>query len=206
MGLYSRFVGPRVVRLACSSGLISKQRSLIVPQAEGVVLELGIGSGLNLPFYGKENIKKIIGLDPSSELLKYIDKEKYERELGLEVIQGVAENIPLEDNCIDQIVVTYTLCSVEDPVKVLGEVRRVLKPGGRVLLLEHGRADKLNTAKWQRRLAPFWKPIGLGCVLDRSPLEPLAENGFEIEVMDNYYLPSTPGIFGFQYRGIARAR
>ena len=203
MGLYRRYVGPRLIDFACSQARISELRQSIIPQARGVVLEVGIGPGLNLAHYDPDKVIKVIGLDPEAVLLE-LGKERVKASpVPVEIITAPGERIPLNDNIADTAVLTYTLCSVQDPLTVLREIRRVLKPGGRLLFLEHGRSDDASVAAWQDRLNPLWNLISCGCQINRDTSRLLRSAGFAIEDDDHFYLPGAPKILGFHRRGVA---
>lgn len=203
---YARHVAPRIIHTLCGLGAVAAERAHVVPQAEGTVLEIGIGSGHNLPHYDAKKVKKIIGIDPSGLFLKIGAKRFDAFPVPVEIIQARAEDMPVESGCADTAVVTYTLCSVDTALRALGEVRRVLKPAGRVLLLEHGRADSASLARWQDRLNPLWRPLAAGCNLNRDMRALLDQSGFAVERMDTFYMPGLPKLVGFHYRGTARPR
>jgi ubiquinone/menaquinone biosynthesis C-methylase UbiE len=203
MGLYRRYVGPRLIALACAQSRISELRQSIIPKASGVVLEIGIGPGLNLAHYDPEKVIKVIGLDPEPALLE-LGKERVKASpVPVEIITAPGERIPLADNTADTAVLTYTLCSVQDPLAVLREIRRVLKPDGRLLFLEHGRSDDAPVAAWQDRLNPLWNLISCGCQINRDTRQLLRSAGFAIEDVDHFNLPGAPKILGFHCRGVA---
>ena len=152
MGVYADRIGPRLIKCLCSSPDIAAERAAIVPQASGVVLEIGFGPGLNLSHYDPGKIERVIGVDPNEGFLRLGSGAR--PPVPVEVFRAPAEAIPLPDDVADTAIVTYTLCSVEDPARALGEVLRVLKPGGRVLFVEHGRASEAGVARWQDRLTP----------------------------------------------------
>lgn len=207
MGLqswYDAHVMPRMVTLACSQGQIMKRRSYIVPRASGSVLELGCGGGLNQQFYDTDAVSAFSGIDPHEGLLSEARKASEERGWATDIKQGVGEELPFASGQFDTVVCTYTLCSVDDPAKVLSEVRRVLKPNGQLLFLEHGRAPDENVAKWQMRIEPVWKRIAGGCHLTRPIGSALRGAGFEVEPLGQGYMPKTPRIAGWMEWGIAR--
>jgi SAM-dependent methyltransferase len=205
MGLYARHIGPRLVRCICAMGDIQHEREKVVPRATGVVLEIGIGPGLNLPLYDPSRVERVIGVDPNESFLRLGCEERGRCAVPLEIIVAPAEALPLGDSSIDTAVVTFTLCSVDDPLRALAELRRVLKPGGRVLFLEHGLSDDPAVARWQHRLNPVWRPLAVGCNLTRPVRGLFVQAGFRIDEVEEYYMPRTPAAIGFQCRGIARA-
>lgn len=205
MGFYSRHIGPKFVSCLCSADDISAERERVVPLARGMVLEIGMGPGLNLPFYNPVQVTKVIGVDPNDAFLHLGAERHRNSPVPVEIIRAPAEALPLRDDSIDTAVITYTLCSVEDPEQALREIRRVLKPGGRVLFLEHGLSPEEDVARWQRRLNPIWKSLAVGCNLTRPVAELLTRTGFSINDMEEYYLGGAPRVIGFHCRGIAQA-
>jgi ubiquinone/menaquinone biosynthesis C-methylase UbiE len=203
MGLYRRYLAPRLISLACSQARISELRQSIIPRASGVVLEIGIGPGFNLAHYDPRTVIKVIGVDPEQGFLD-LGKERVKASpVPVEIIKAGGEKIPLNDAAADTAVLTYTLCSVEDPLAALREIRRVLKPGGRLLFLEHGRSDDASVAKWQDRLNPFWNVFSCGCQINRDTSLLLRSAGFKVDDVDHFYLPGAPKILGFHRRGVA---
>ncbi|MCB5175862.1 class I SAM-dependent methyltransferase [Microvirga lenta] len=204
MNLYSRYIGPKFVSCLCSMKDIEAERERVVPLAQGVVLEIGIGPGLNLPFYNPGQVTKVIGVDPSRAFLNLGEVRHRASRVPLEIIRAQAEALPLGDASIDTAVVTYTLCSVQDPVQALREVRRVLKPEGRVLFLEHGLSPEPGVARWQYRLNPIWRSLAVGCNLTRPVAELLRQAGFRFENVEEYYVDGAPRPIGFHCRGVAK--
>jgi ubiquinone/menaquinone biosynthesis C-methylase UbiE len=204
MGLYARYLGPRFVRCLCSSDDISAERAKIVPLARGTVLEIGFGPGLNLPFYDPGLVERVIGVDPNDGFLSLGEEAWSQARIPLEIIRASAEALPLSDESVDTALVTYTLCSVDDPMRSLRELRRVLKPDGRILFLEHGLSSDPGVARWQYRLNPIWRPLAVGCNLTRPVIRLLAESGFAVEEAEEYYLQGVPRAVGFLSRGTAR--
>jgi SAM-dependent methyltransferase len=202
MGIYADRIGPRLVKCVCSSPDVAAERAKVVPQASGVVLEIGFGPGLNLSHYDPRQVDRVIGVDPNEGFLRLRSGDR--PPVPVEVLRAPAEAIPLPDAVADTAVVTYTLCSVEDPARALAEVRRVLKPGGRVLFLEHGRANEAGVARWQDRLNPLWRRLAVGCNLNRPIVRLLEGAGFRIENLDQHYLRATPRPVGFLSCGSAR--
>jgi SAM-dependent methyltransferase len=203
MGLYRRYVGPRLIGLACSQANITELRRTIIPRASGVVLEVGIGPGLNLAHYDPQKVIKVIGIDPEQGFLELATERVKASPVPVEIIEAPGESIPLDDGTADTAVLTYTLCSVQDPVAVLREIRRVLKPGGRLLFLEHGRSDDASVAAWQDRINPLWNVFSCGCQINRDTSMLLRSAGFKLEDVDHFYLPGAPKILGFHSRGAA---
>ena len=205
MGIYDRYVLPRVVNFTCGSKPMMKQRQKIVPLAEGRVLEIGIGSGLNLPFYDPGKVRRLWGLDPSQDMWALAQYEARSTGFDVEFIEAGAEEIPLDDDEVDTVLITYSLCTIPDTRSALGEVRRVLRPGGKLLFCEHGRAPDENVRKWQDRLNPLWKKVGGGCNLNRPIADLIREAGYDVRNLETMYLPGwKPG--SYNYWGAASPR
>jgi ubiquinone/menaquinone biosynthesis C-methylase UbiE len=182
-----------------------KLRSQIVPQASGDVLELGCGGGINMEFYAPDRVTRLTGLDPSQELLAMSRAAAQARGIDADIRGGIGEAMPFESGRFDTVVTTFTLCSVADPAAVLAEIRRVLKPGGTALFLEHGAAPDAGVAKWQRRIEPLWKRIGGNCHLTRPIADAYARAGFAVDRCGARYMPKTPRPFGWVEYGAAHA-
>jgi ubiquinone/menaquinone biosynthesis C-methylase UbiE len=196
---------PRLIKCACSQGQIMKIRSKVVPHASGDVLELGCGGGINMEFYDPARVTSFTGLDPSPELLAMSRAAAQARGMIADIQGGVGEAMPFESARFDTIVTTFTLCSVADQAAVLAEIRRVLKPGGTALFLEHGAAPDAGVAKWQRRIEPVWKRIGGNCHLTRPISSAYETAGFAVDRQAAAYMPKTPRPFGWVEYGAARA-
>ena len=203
MSLYDKYILPSFLNCACGSKPINYQRQKVVPLADGIILEVGIGSGLNIPFYDRAKVEKLIGLDPSPELNAMAQKMADQHDLEVEFLLSGAEDIPLPDDHADTVLVTYTMCTIPDALSANKEMLRVLKPGGRMIFCEHGLAPDANVSKWQNRIDPFWGKIAGGCHLNRDIPELIRLAGFHIQSMDEMYLPSTPKFAGYNYWGIA---
>jgi ubiquinone/menaquinone biosynthesis C-methylase UbiE len=201
--LYERFVVPWMINCACGTSVIERQRSKVVPHANGRVLELGMGSGLNLPFYDSDKVTELAGIEPSDRLRKMAQAAADSARLPTRVIDSRGEALPFETASFDTVVCTYTLCSVDDPAAVLAEARRVLKPDGRFVFCEHGLAPDANIAKWQRRIEPVWKAIAGGCHLTRPVASAIEAAGFRLVSKDTMYLPRTPRWAGWNEWGEA---
>lgn len=202
MDIYNRYVLPRLTHWVCSGKNMSNQRVKIIPQALGRVLEIGIGSGLNLPFYNPEKIDFIWGLDPSKQLREIAEKKAVDLPFNVEFIGLSGEEIPLEKNDADTVVVTYTLCSIPDVLKALIEMNRVLKPGGNLIFCEHGIAPDDIILKWQNRMNPIWKKVSGGCNLNRHIPSLIEKGGFKIKNIDMAYMSSLK-LASFNYWGTA---
>ena len=195
---------PRLIKCACSQGQVMKLRSKVVPRARGHVLELGCGGGINMEFYRPGQIESFSGLDPSPELLAMSREAAVARGITADIRGGVGEAMPFESARFDTVVTTFTLCSVADQAAVLAEIRRVLKPGGNALFLEHGAAPDAGVAKWQRRIEPVWKRIGGNCHLTRPIGDAYEKAGFAVDRQAAVYMPKTPRPFGWIEYGAAR--
>lgn len=204
MSFYQDQIVPLLINVAMRQRNLAAYRSRVIPTAEGRVLEIGIGSGLNLPYYSS-NVQDVIGLEPSPKLLGMARRAKRSGVMAVEFVEGSAEKIPLENAAVDTVVTTWTLCSIPDVSGALSEMRRVLKTSGRLLFVEHGRAPDPNVVWWQDRLTPMWKRIGGGCHLNR-PIRSLIENaGFQFDRFDAGYMRG-PKPMTFMYEGSARLR
>jgi len=205
MGLYDRYILPGLINAACSARPINRQRMKIVPQAEGVVLELGFGSGLNLPYYDAGKVTRLIALEPSKGMLAKAEDKAKDAKFPVDVLAETAEKLSLADASVDTVLVTYSLCTIPDPVSALNAARRVLKPGGRLLFCEHGKAPDEGVYRWQRRIEPVWKVIGGGCHLTREIPELVTRAGFGVDTLETMYLPKSPRWAAFNYWGVAHA-
>jgi ubiquinone/menaquinone biosynthesis C-methylase UbiE len=203
MGFYSSWLFPRVLDLVMQQKQMAPFRERIGKAASGRVLDVGIGSGLNLPFYG-EQAKRVLGVDPSPELLHFAEERARKASVPVELLRGSGEALPIEDKSIDTVVVTFTLCTVCNATAALAEMRRVLRPGGRLLFAEHGRAPEAGVARWQDRLTPVWARVAGGCHLNRKPDDLIRSAGFEIDGLETGYLKG-PRPMVFFYAGSARA-
>ena len=201
---WDRTVVPRLIGCACAQPQIMKARSRIVPQADGDVLELGCGGGINMQFYAPERISSFAGLDPSPALLDASRAAAQAKGMVADIRGGVGEAMPFADASFDTVLVTFTLCSVDDQAQVLREMRRVLRPGGKALFLEHGSAPDEGVRTWQRRIEPIWSRIGGNCHLTRAITGAYEASGFTISGGDKAYMPKTPRPLGWIEWGEAR--
>ncbi|MEH6758064.1 MAG: class I SAM-dependent methyltransferase [Parasphingorhabdus sp.] len=201
---WNKYVVPRLIKFACSQPEVMKDRSKIVPKAQGQVLELGCGGGINLQFYDRVKVDKLTGLDPSAELLDYTRSEAKALGFEMDILNGIGEAMPFDNDSFDTVLTTFTLCSVQDGKQVLNEMRRVLKPGGKILFLEHGRAPDRGPEKWQERIEPVWKHIAGGCHLHRPVSKTFEAEGFALRDNDGHYAPKTPRWLGWMEFGEAR--
>ena len=199
---YERHILPGALDYACGLPMISRQRQLVVPLAQGRVLEVGIGTGLNMPYYDKRRVTRITGLDPALQLHPLARERIAQAGLDVELVGLSAEQIPRPDTSFDTVLVTYTLCTIPDPLAALREMRRVLAPGGKLLYCEHGRAPDASVQRWQERLQPLWGKLAGGCHLGRDIPALLQEAGFALSDLHTRYLPG-PRPFTFHYWGAA---
>ena len=202
MGLYDRHILPHLIDFACGMGAVMKARSQLVPQARGRVLEIGIGSGLNLSFYDPQRVEVVVGVDPSAEMQALARERAARCQVPVEMIALELGQIQAADASFDDIVCTFTLCTIPDAIAALREMRRVLKPGGRLLFCEHGLAPDLPVVRWQKRLTPLWKPLAGGCHLDRDIPALIGARGFHIRELSTGYLKG-PRPMTHVYRGWA---
>ena len=203
MSLYEKYVLPKFLNCACGSKPVARQREKVVPLAEGRVLEIGIGSGLNLPFYDKTKVDEIWGLDPSEELSEMARTVATHEGMKVNFISSGAEEIPLPDDHFDSVLITYTMCTISEVIRANTEIRRVLKEQGKMIFCEHGVAPDDNIRKWQKRINPFWGKIAGGCNINRNIPSLIQESGFDIVEMEEMYLPNTPKIAGYNFWGYA---
>ena len=202
MGLYAKYVLPRLIELAMRNKDTTRLRSESVPQASGDVVEIGIGSGLNLPFYGSK-VHHVYGVDPSVELQRMASKRASTTSCEVTFLRQSAEDpLPLGDASIDTIVMTWSLCSIPNPSAALEQMKRLLKRDGRLIFIEHGRSADPGVRVWQDRLTPMWKHIGGGCHLNRKIDDLIQAAGFGITQQRNFYLPG-PRPMTYTYQGMA---
>jgi ubiquinone/menaquinone biosynthesis C-methylase UbiE len=202
VNVYDRWVFPPLLDLVMRQTQLEKFRREVVAAASGRVLEIGVGSGLNFPFYG-EQVKIVIGIDPSPRLLAMASRRAEAARVRAELLQASATAIPLADDTIDTIVMTWTLCSIPDPLTALREMRRVLKPDGRLLFIEHGLSPEAGVERWQHRLTPMSGHISGGCHLDRKMDDLIRSAGFELTEIRTEYARG-PRMFTYMYEGCAR--
>ncbi|HSM30769.1 MAG TPA: class I SAM-dependent methyltransferase [Woeseiaceae bacterium] len=203
MGIYEDHVLPHLIDLACSTKPTRKQREKIVPLAEGDVLEIGFGSGLNLPYFDRGRVRRIFGLEPSEGMRRKAQPNVDASGLDVEFIDLPGEEIPLEPGSVDTVLMTFTLCSIDAAEAALEGMRRVLKPGGRLLFCEHGRAPDAGVRRWQNRLNPAWKRVSGGCNMNRDIPGLIAGSGFRISTDERMYIPG-PKILSYNYWGTAK--
>ena len=188
MNLYERYLLPRMIDFACGMGAVMKTRAQVVPLAEGKVLEIGIGTGLNLSFYDPLKVSEIVGVDPAVDMSPLARERAAQITIPVKTIALELGQIQAEDASFDSIVCTFTLCTLPDASAALREMRRVLKPGGKLLFSEHGLAPDLPVVRWQNRITPLWKPLAGGCHLNRDIAALITAGGFNIGDIQSSYL------------------
>jgi ubiquinone/menaquinone biosynthesis C-methylase UbiE len=189
MGFYDRYILPRLIHLACGTDPVMRQRRKVVPAAHGEVLEIGVGSGLNLSFYDRDRVQRLWALEPSPEMIARAREQPAAQGWACEFLEAGAEEIPLADDSVDTAVMTFTLCTIPEPDRALAEIRRVLRPQGQLLFCEHGLAPDAGVERWQRRIEPLWKRVSGGCHLTRDTPGLLRNAGFSLSRLDTMYLP-----------------
>lgn len=202
MGLYGTYILPVLTHLAMRNKAARAERARWIPLAAGVVLEVGAGSGLNIPFYGP-HVRKLYALEPSHELRRMAGSRARRAGFAVEFLADRAETIPLAVASVDTVVTTWTLCTIADPVRALAQIQRVLRPDGRLIFVEHGRSSDPRVVRWQDRLTPLWRRIAGGCHLNRPMSELIAGGGFEVTEMERGYIAG-PRVAAYTYRGVAR--
>lgn len=205
MGIYDTYVLPHLIDLACGSGDIAKQRRKVVPRATGRVLEVGMGPGLNLPFYDRERVELVWGLEPSEGMRRKAAPALEATDLEVRWLDLPGEEIPLDDDSVDTVVLTYTLCTIPDWERALEQMRRVLKPGGVLLFSEHGEAPDDTVRTWQHRIDPIWTRLAGGCHITRPIPRMIESAGFEFDDVESAYLPGAR-IASYHSWGSARPR
>jgi ubiquinone/menaquinone biosynthesis C-methylase UbiE len=201
MNLYEHWILPPILDLVMQQKHLTKYRRIVVAAARGRVLEIGVGSGLNFPMYGKQ-VELVYGIDPSSRLLAVARRRAAASDVPVELFLGSAMAIPLADNSVDTVVMTWTLCSIPDPLAALREMRRVLKPNGNLCFVEHGLSPEPNVERWQHRITPAWRRVAGGCHLDRKIDELIRLAGFDLTNLQLEYAPG-PRTMSYMYEGCA---
>ena len=201
MSWYDQHILPWLIDIACGLPMVQARRWALVPQARGRVLEIGMGTGRNLPFYDRSKLTQLVGVEPALQMHRLAQRRSAKAGIDVELVGLSAERLPLPDDSFDTVVCTYTLCSIPDPAAALHEVRRVLKPGGHFLFCEHGRAPDEATARWQQRIEPLWKPLAGGCHLTRDVPMLLRDAGLHAHVDQGYI--SGPRVLTYHYWGQA---
>ena len=204
MGFYQRFIVPPMIALVMKTREATRYRRKVVPGVQGRVLEIGIGSGLNLPFYS-DAVSAVVGLEPSPELLAMARKRAGKAPFATELVNAPAEDMPFESASFDTVLTTWTLCSIGEPLVALSEMRRVLKPVGRLVFVEHGLARSRGVIAWQNRLNPLWRRFSGGCNLNREIDRLIEDGGFAIAELTTEYMKG-PKPLTFTYAGFARPK
>lgn len=203
MSFYEDRILPHIIDCTCSVGQVMKLRSQVVPKARGVVLEVGMGSAINLEFYNPDTVSLVYGLEPSEGMRRKARENLSRSPVNVEWLDLPGEKIPLPDNSVDTVLLTFTLCTIPDWRAALEQMKRVLKPDGDLLFLEHGESSDQGVRRWQHRVTPGWKKLAGGCHLNRPIADLIRETGFDILELDNLYMPKAPKIAGYIYKGRA---
>ncbi|WP_092024064.1 class I SAM-dependent methyltransferase [Marinobacter zhejiangensis] len=203
MKFYDERILPVLIDKTCSLGQVMKLRSQVVPHCEGTVLEVGMGSGINLEFYNPEKVSLVYGLEPSEGMRRKASANLAKSPVHVEWLGLPGEQIPLDDNSVDTVLLTFTLCTIPDWLSALKQMLRVLKPGGKLLFLEHGQSPDEAVHKWQDRITPVWKRVAGGCHLNRPIADMIKESGFIVDTVENLYVPKSPKIASYIYKGTA---
>ena len=201
--MYDKYILPYVLNCTCGQKPFVKQRQKLVPMAKGKVLEVGIGSGLNMPYFDTSKIISVVGIDPSEELIQLAEKRIDDSMPDVDFVISKAEEMQFNDNSFDTVLITYTMCTVDDVLASLMQIKRVLKSDGQLLFCEHGLAPDEKIVKWQNRINKFWPTISGGCNINKNIPHLIGEAGFTMPNMEQMYLPKTPKIFGYNYWGTA---
>jgi ubiquinone/menaquinone biosynthesis C-methylase UbiE len=205
MGLYQKYILPGLIDWACRTRPSTKQRQKVIPLAEGNVLEIGLGSGLNLSHYDSAKVKNLVGVEPAIEVWHKKKVNPENLDFSFEFLNAFAEDLPLDTNSFDTVVVTYTLCSIKDTDKTFSEIRRVLKPNGKLIFNEHGKAPDPFVLKWQSVLDPVWQKFSGGCSLKKDIPGLIETAGFQFQSIDSMYIPGWRPA-SFNYWGVASVR
>jgi SAM-dependent methyltransferase len=205
MSFYDEHVAPVLVNFACGSPAIRRERLKALPEAEGVVLEIGAGGGRNFPLYDQTRIARLYALEPSAAMRRLAQKRADAFGPPLEWLSLEAEEIPLAEKSVDTVVLTFTLCTISDAGRALAGMKRVLKPGGKLVFLEHGAAPDPKVRLLQERLNPLWGALGGGCRLTREPTVLIRDAGFKTAHVESYYAQGSPRFAGYLSRGVAFA-
>ena len=202
--MYNKYILPRILNYTCGQKPFTKQREKIVPLAQGKVLEVGIGSGLNMSYLNPNKVDSFTGIDPSEDLLAMAESQVSDSISEINLIASTAEEMQFENNSFDSVLMTYTLCTVQNASVVLNQIKRVLKQDGQLIFCEHGLAPEFNIITWQNRINQFWPLISGGCNLNKDIPKLFEAEGFTVISMDEMYLPKTPKLLGYNYWGTAK--
>ncbi len=205
MGFYENRVLPHLLDKSCNAPPVLKQREKVIPNASGRVLEVGMGSGINLRYYDPSKVDFVFGLEPSAGMRRRARQNLTVSPVEVRWLDLPGEEVPLDNQSVDTVVLTFTLCTIPDVRTALAQMRRVLKPGGSLLFCEHGEAPDEGVRTWQARVNPFWKRVSGGCNINRPIPSHLENGGFRITKLETMYLPSTPRLMGYNYWGAASA-
>ncbi|MFK7908915.1 MAG: class I SAM-dependent methyltransferase [Chitinophagales bacterium] len=205
MNPYNKYILPKMIDWACQLKPNMRQREKIIPLATGRVLEIGVGSGLNLPYYKSHEVQHLTAIDPSVETWNEKTVDLQALPFNVEFIKAYAEDIPADNHSFDTVVFTYTLCSIPNMNEAFDEIKRVLKPNGTIVFCEHGKAPDVAVQKWQNRINPLWKRIGGGCNLNRDIPLAFEDNGFRMKSLESMYLPGAK-VLSFNYWGVAEVK
>jgi ubiquinone/menaquinone biosynthesis C-methylase UbiE len=203
MNFYDRHILPRLIQCSCGAPMVTELRKRVVPEAQGEVLEVGCGGGLNFPLYRRGRVRRVTAIDPAPPMLDRARRAAERSGVPIELTQAAAEALPFPDGTFDTVVVTFTLCSVREHGRSLAEMKRVLRPNGRLIFAEHGLAPDPGVQRWQRRIEPLWSRLAGGCRLTRPVRQAIAAAGFEIVSGEGRYLPA-PKVLGWAEWGAAR--
>tara|TARA_B100000161_G_scaffold179422_1_gene129145 strand:+ start:8 stop:640 length:633 start_codon:yes stop_codon:yes gene_type:complete len=208
MGIVKKFydenVLPHLINCACNNKASNVQRSIIVPKVSGTVLEIGFGSGLNLPFYNKDKVHHLWALEPSKKLLQLAKRNIKNTSFSMDILNCFAEDIPLPDDSVDNVLITYTMCTIVEPIKANIEIGRVLKKNGNLLFCEHGIATNDKDVRLQKMINPYWEKIVGGCQLTRDIPAIISQSGFKIDQLSHGHLKGIPKFAGYNYLGLAK--
>jgi ubiquinone/menaquinone biosynthesis C-methylase UbiE len=203
---YARCIAPYLVHAGCSANAFAHMRRRMIPRAEGIVVEIGFGSGLNLPYYDAARVKRLVGVDPDGTMLGLAGPKSRSMPFDVECLRASGESLPLTDDFADTVVVTYAFCTILDPEAALTEIRRILKPTGRLIFIEHGQAEGPCCRRWQERLNRTWGWLAGGCQLNRDPLRLIGEAGFRLVHEERGRFPLPFWQLGSHYAGVAAPR
>jgi ubiquinone/menaquinone biosynthesis C-methylase UbiE len=203
VGFYDDWVVPRMLNLAMGLPFVAEERRKCLAGVTGTVLEVGFGSGHNVPFY-PHAVEKLIAVDPSTEGAKLAKKRIAQARFPVEYLPLEGEKLAASDASFDSVVSTFTLCTIPDPAVALAQMLRVLKPGGRFFFVEHGRSGDPNVQRWQDRLNGIQKALVGGCNINRDIERLVLDAGFEFDQIEKYYVKGQPKVSAFLTRGIAR--